>query len=341
MARVSIIGGGNVAHALAAMFAREDTVTVITRRPNLWNNQLLFSLDGKLFKTSRLIYATSSMSYVSESRIIVVALPQFAVESVLSELVRHVMSRSTIIFIPAPAKISQYARMFVKDVGVVGLQRVPFVARIAEYGKLVKISGCRAVHRIAFSESVDVDAISALIKNLAGGQVETMSSLLALSFSNSNALLHPSRLCVLFKEWRNRTYCHNPLFYGEWTDASSELYVSADMEMRRVMQHFSELNLETDYESVFDHYEVSSAHELTEKLRSIPSLNKLSSPMIKRGNEWYPDFDSRYFTEDVPYGTMAIQRCARDVSAETPTIDRMIAEIESIVMESVHGDAYI
>jgi hypothetical protein len=114
-------------------------------------------------------------------------------------------------------------------------------------------------------------------------------------------LLHPSRLIVLFDKWREKKFTYNPPFYGEWTDASSELYLAADYKMKCVMQKYSCFDMLIDHESVLDHYNVKNAHELTVKLQSISSFREILSPMKKQGELWVPDFESRYFTEDVNF----------------------------------------
>ena len=42
------------------------------------------------------------------------------------------------------------------------------------------------------------------------------------------------------------------------------------------------------------------------------------------GDRWEPDYKSRYFTEDIPFGTKVIQRYAKKVGVAMPTIDYMV-----------------
>ncbi len=87
-----------------------------------------------------------------------------------------------------------------------------------------------------------------------------------------------------------------------------------------------------DYESAFDHYGVSSVPELTQKIRSIPSFRGIEAPYCLDGENLYvPDLASRYFTEDVAYGTVRIQRLARQARVATPTIDMFVERIGNLV----------
>ena len=50
---------------------------------------------------------------------------------------------------------------------------------------------------------------------------------------------------------------------------------------------------------------------------------------MARGGGWCPDWNSRYFTEDIPFGTRIIQECARQLGIPTPTIDFLVSFITS------------
>lgn len=332
MDRVCIVGGGNVAHSLAAAIARVEPVTVVSRRPGAWSTVLVSEQDGAMRGTTYPVHSTSEMTSVAHARYVFIALPQNAIESIMPILLQCVAPGSSLVFVPAPASIPDYAKKLLgKGVGVAALQRVPFIARIIDYGTKVRMSNTRTLHKVAASGDVDTDRLSACLRKWFGGDVSFLSSFLSLVFSNSNPLLHPSRMVVLFRNWRERTYLRNPLFYGEWTDESSRLYIEADREMLSVMRRYDEINVCTDYESVLSHYQVSSAAELTLKLRSIPSFRQILAPMVRIGGRLIPDFNSRYFTEDVPYGMCAIRRRAVDVGVETPVISRLLQGMHEIV----------
>ena len=328
MGSVCIYGGGNIAHSLVAAISAVQPVTVITRRPESWDLRMAFVQDGEMHEGLKEVNATSDASAAGMADIIFIALPQFAVEEAISSLLPNLKRGATVVFVPAPAKTAEYASRIVgRGCRVVGLQRVPFISRIIEYGHSVSISLPRPIHKLVVSDISMRDIWSRNCKIWFGGDAEYLSSFLTFAFSNSNPLLHPSRLVVLFENWRNRCYAYNPPFYGEWTDESSKLYIAADMEMFKVMSCFPEIDLSTDYESVLSHYEVKSAPELTVKIRSIPSFKMILSPMKDVHGRLQPDFGSRYFTEDVPYGTKPIVEYANQVGIRVPTIDYLAKEV--------------
>ena len=317
---VFVYGGGNIAHSLAAKISQTQPVTVITRRPTSWTRRLSFEQGGKTVESRFDVSATEDARAVSATELIFVALPQFAIEETLDRIVPYLNAGSTVAFVPAPARIVRYAELLAsRGINVVGFQRVPYISRIVEYGRAVRISDDRDVYRIVVSDSSLTYAWNEWCPLWFGGRAEYLSSFLTLAFSNSNPLLHPSRLVVLFKDWRNKTFPDNPPFYGEWTDESSELYISADSEMREVMSRYP-IDMQRDYESVLDHYCVKTACELTVKLRSIPSFRTILSPMLRTVDGWVPDFSSRYFTEDVQFGLAELLQFAETVGVQVPTM---------------------
>ena len=67
-------------------------------------------------------------------------------------------------------------------------------------------------------------------------------------------------------------------------------------------------------------YAVVDTRTLTLKLKSIPSFSTILSPMMDVSMGWLPDFSSRYFAEDFPYGLSFIHDLAHEHNIECPTI---------------------
>ena len=326
MTSVSIIGGGNIAHSLAAVITQYQDVTVVTRRPDAWDSHISFEQAGVPHLCPFAVRATCDVVTVNDADVVFVALPQFAVGGVVMDLARTLKHGAIVVFVPAPAKTAEYAEaLSAAGCQAVGIQRVPFISRTLEYGHSVRISDPRAVHKIFAPDGATLQKLTPLCQKWFGGSVEYLSSYLSFAFSNSNPLLHPARLKVLLDGGDNGKYEQCPYFYADWTDASSELYLDADGEMYSVFSKIATDAARSDYESVFDHYGVTSADALTQKIRSIKSFKPILAPWKQsdRGS-WVPDYKSRYFTEDIPFGTSVIQSYARHEDINTPTIDGFV-----------------
>lgn len=125
----------------------------------------------------------------------------------------------------------------------------------------------------------------------------------------------------LFRHYREGTfYDRQFLFYEEWTEEASELYIRADQELLALCSRCPGMEIGRDIIPVLNYYESRNAAELTGKIRSIPAFRGVKAPMVLREQGWAPDFASRYFTEDVPLGTGPICRLAEKLGVPSPTL---------------------
>ena len=76
--------------------------------------------------------------------------------------------------------------------------------------------------------------------------------------------------------------------------------------------------------TILDYYESTDAVSLANKLQSIQAFKGIKSPMKKVDGGYIPDFGSRYFTEDFPYGLQIVQQQSRQHDISTPTIDEIL-----------------
>ena len=146
-----------------------------------------------------------------------------------------------------------------------------------------------------------------------------LSNYLEASLSNSNPLLHPARLYGMWHDWKGETYKDQTLFYAQWDELSSEVYIAMDEEFQRLCKTVGVV-----IPNVLDYYESTDASSLTRKLRSIAAFQTIKAPMIQTKEGWIPDFESRYFTEDFPYGLQIVKDLAVQKYIQTPTIDKVL-----------------
>ena len=72
---------------------------------------------------------------------------------------------------------------------------------------------------------------------------------------------------------------------------------------------------------LLDYYESTDASSLTRKIQSIPAFQTISSPMKQVEGGWMVDFESRYFTEDFPFGLRWIHDLCYKYQIYTPKIE--------------------
>lgn len=106
----------------------------------------------------------------------------------------------------------------------------------------------------------------------------------------------------MWKDWKpGMSFERNPEFYCDWTIEAAELLIAMDEEFQSLLK---KIGLKEDaIPPILQYYESTDAESLTRKLHSIPAFKGILSPMVvNQFGKYEPDFSSRYFTEDFPYG---------------------------------------
>lgn len=203
-----------------------------------------------------------------------------------------------------------------------GFQRVPFISRVEEYGKSAHLLGFKDEYKIAVENVSDEDkvAFASMIQEWFERPVRLLKNYYEASLTNSNPLLHTSRLYTMFGgENEGRIFPRIPLFYEEWTEAAADLYIKMDEEFFRLLKVLpvSDGFLPT----ALAYYESHDAQSLAKRLSSIQGFKGIITPMVKVCEGYVPDYNSRYFTEDFPYGIRYIWKLAHDNDVSCPNID--------------------
>ena len=172
---------------------------------------------------------------------------------------------------------------------------------------------------VAVEQTVDKQLVRQKLQGLFAVPIILMDSYYEVSLSNSNPLLHPARLYTMWKDWHpSVVYEKNPFFYSDWTLEASELLLKMDDEFQTLLKtlHIRAGAIPT----ILDYYECSDAESLTQKFHDIPAFKGILSPMIQTAEGFIPDFHSRYFTEDYPYGMRYIVDLALQNNTDIPVI---------------------
>lgn len=181
------------------------------------------------------------------------------------------------------------------------MQRVPFIARVLEYGSRAEIKGYKKDLLVRVENSADPKAVGAQLEELFDLPVRLAEHHLQVTLSNSNPLLHTARMYTMWKDYKpGMVYPHNPDFYCDWTVEASRLLLSMDEEFQQLVAALP-ISL-SRLEPVLEFYEAQDAASLTEAIAGHEWFVGIKSPMRGVEGGWAPDFDSRYFVEDFLFG---------------------------------------
>ena len=322
--KICICGGGNLGHVVAGFVAaqKKHEVCLLTRHPERWSQDLTIEAPAETTFTGHLngLYSDAQQA-VSDTDIVLLCLPGYAIRETLLQIkdflrpgtaVGSVVS-STGFFFEAMELLPSSQPLF-------GFQRVPFISRIIEYGHKARLMGYKDSLELAIEQSSNPESLRLVLQQMLRTPIHLLKSHYEVSLSNSNPLLHPSRLYSLWKDWHEGiVYDRIPLFYEEWTEEAAELYIQMDNELQALLEQLPVRK--GSIATVLDYYESTDAVSLARKLRSIEAFKGILAPMKEVEGGYVPNFHSRYFTEDFPYGLAIVHRLTHEKGVPSPTID--------------------
>ena len=326
MDTICICGGGSLGHVIAGYLSAKKgiKVNVLTQRPQQWRHELSISTPEGCTLVGKLnIVSSHPKEALSNASIALLCLPGYAIKDELLKIKSYVNKHTHVgTVFSSTGFFFEALELLDEDVPLWGFQRVPFIARTNVYGESAHLLGYKNSHNIAVERCNDKEIFRSQIEELFDAPVHLLNNYYEASFTNSNPILHPSRLYTLFKDWnKNVYYDHQFLFYEEWTNEASELLITLDRELFSVL---AKLPVASDFlMPILPYYESTDAESLTRKIRSISSFKGITTPMTLSERGWKPDLNSRYFREDFMHGLRYIYQEAHRLGVETPMIDKV------------------
>ena len=324
---VCICGGGNLGHVAAGFLSAHGDceVKLLTRHPERWQKQLeITTPEGGLLKGQINNISSDPNKVVSHADIVLLCLPGFSIRDVLRQIAPALTPGTAVgSIVCSTGFFFEAFKALPAQTPLFGFQRVPFISRLTDYGHKADLLGYKPNLSIAIEQTNDKETLRAEIEHLFRVPVQLLSSYYEVSLTNSNPLLHPARLYSLWKDWHEGVvYPNESLFYEQWTVEASNYLIQMDEEFQRLLDVLPVTK--GSIPTILDYYESTDAASLTQKLHSIQAFKGIKSPMKKVDGGYVPDFGSRYFTEDFPFGLQIVQQQARQHGVSTPVIDKIL-----------------
>lgn len=324
MTRLCICGGGSLGHVCAGVLSSQEDVQVniFTQHPERWSNQIqVKDENGRIFKGLLNVISSNPEEAVKDCDIVLLCLPGYAIETTLKSIKPYVPNCvvgsivcSTGFFFAAHKILGEQQKLF-------GFQRVPYIARTEKYGQSANLLGYKPQLAIATENIERVEDFRMLVERLWSTPTKLLSSYYEVSLTNSNPILHTGRLYSMWKDWNGEVFDHNILFYKEWTNEASQTLIDMDAEFMQLLEVLPVSK--GAIPPLLEYYESTDAESLTRKISSIKAFQNITSPMKSVENGWIPDFESRYFTEDFPYGLKIIVDLAKEKNINCPHINKV------------------
>lgn len=321
---ITIIGGGSLGHVIAGWLANKGyTVTVLTRNPDNWNKTLTIHYNTNTFATHLYRITKDAEKGVKDADVIILTVPGYANASELHYIQPYLKDGSFVggVFCSS-GFFFEALKILPQNIKLWGFQRVPFIARVGQYGHTANILGTKSELNIAVERASleEKEEFREWVESAFDTPTILRNNYLEVSITNSNPILHTARLYTMFRDWTDEMRAdHNILFYEEWTEEAADLMIKMDSELFKIIEY---LPVNKNYlVPLLDYYESHDAKSLKEKLSSISGFKGITSPMKQDERGWYPDFQSRYFTEDFGYSLRYIWELGKKYCVDTPLID--------------------
>ena len=328
MKRICICGGGSLGHVIAGWLSAKGKaeVSILSGKPHAWGASIDVHVpEGNVLSGAIAAVSAEPSEVIPDADVVLMCYPGFMIPSALESIKPFLHSKtfvgsvfsSTGFFFEAKKVLSHEQPLW-------GFQRVPFISRVKEYGRSANLLGYKPCYHIAVENVSEQEKrdFSDLVENWFERPVHLLKNYYEASLTNSNPLLHTSRLYTMFGGGNEgKVYPRMIKFYEEWTVEAADMLIKMDAEFFKVLKH---LPVTEGYlPPILEYYESVDAQSLAGKLSSISGFKGITSPMVQTDEGWVADFASRYFTEDFPYGLKYIWQLAHENGIQVPNIDKV------------------
>jgi hypothetical protein len=345
--KITICGGGNGAQALVPVAAHGLNCPVDIYAPFSDEAQRLqakaaahggIEAIGAVHAKARpRRISADPAEVIPGSEVVVLVLPAFAHETTLRQIVPFLDRDAWVGAIPARSGFDYSAAMHLEmqgrgDVGLFGLQTLPWACRIQEYGQQVHILGVKRAVDAASRPAGRIGELALLLAQMLGLVVDPAASFLALTLANTGQLIHPGIMYALFARWDGTLFDAAPPFYQGLDEEGARVLadLSDDVQaIRARLQTALDLSAVRPLKDWLMHAygdaiaDPSSLHSAFVTNRAYAGL-KAPVRHVAPG-QLAPDFSARYLTEDVPFGLAVTRAIAALAGVATPAMDRVIA----------------
>ena len=274
MKRICICGGGSLGHVIAGWLSAKGKaeVSILSGKPHAWGASIDVHVpEGNVLSGAIAAVSAEPSEVIPDADVVLLCYPGFMIPSALESIKPFLHSKtfvgsvfsSTGFFFEAKKVLSHEQPLW-------GFQRVPFISRVKEYGRSANLLGYKPCYHIAVENVSEQEkrVFSDLVANWFERPVHLLKNYYEASLTNSNPLLHTSRLYTMFGGGNEgKVYPRMIKFYEEWTVEAADMLIKMDAEFFKVLKH---LPVTEGYlPPILEYYESVDAQSLAGKLSSI------------------------------------------------------------------------
>ena len=280
--------------------------------------------------------------------VVIMALPSLFHQNYLEALKPYLKPGVVLGAMPGQAGFDLCARFCLGDdfcsaSNLFSLETLPWACRIVEYGKVVEVLGTKKEIDVVIAPKqglTSVKPVQDLLQKIVGRLpiMKPSSNFLAVTLMNINSVWHPTISYSYYHDKDpNKPMDEPPLFYQGATEYTGEMLDKCSdevLEIKRVLKEkypnmdMSALTHVRDWMIRSYGDDIGDQSNLFRMLVTNKGYRGLTHPTIETeiGGEkkFLPNFQYRYFSEDLPCGLLVTRGIAELAGVETPNIDKVL-----------------
>lgn len=354
---VSIIGGGNSAHALIPLLSKANyEVNLLSGKPGSWKKKIKLEYQSESNEVKETF--TGELNNVSNdpatilpnADLIILCLPVSQYKNTLYKIAPYINKNRKVYLGTIYGQggfnwmvDSIKAKYSLNKLVTFAIGLIPFVARIKEYGETGITYGPKARNVAAVHPHEEFDFLNDTIFNdmcfkwFNTGAFSQADNFISLTLSVDNQIIHPSRIYGLYlknKEgWDTKE--NVPFFYKDYDDLSAGLLQKVDDDYSKIRHRIINDNPKDDFKYMLDYlslerFSYASANEdIKSSFTNSKTLRLIETPVIKnKKNKWELNKNNRFFTDDIFYGLCIAKWYAEQYKIEVPMIDQILGFVQ-------------
>jgi len=293
--RVGIAGAGSIAFGTAALLHENGHAPMLWSPSGAGTEALRtdpLQAAGAIEASFSVAVAGSARQLAEENDVLLIALPAYGHKTVMDALAPHIRHGQHVVISSHASLGAVYLMQALAARGVeapITAWGTTVVTGRRQSGNAVQVNTVRARVDMCTVPASRTDAALALCQTLFGDRFQTRDGLLAISLSNLNPQNHLGiALCNITRMERGETWSQGQ----NVTPTVGRLLEQLDLERLAIARA-----LELDVKTIFEHFHLSFHVP-------VASISEMNQAMHAQGNGGTGPVtaDSRYVTEDVPYG---------------------------------------
>jgi len=352
MKKITIVGGGSSAHIVAPLLANLGfRVTILTSKPDLWKKTLKVEFQSENGDVEKIVEGNIHLATndekiaLKDAEIILLCMPVSQYFKVLLRIGEHI-SKDKEVWIGSIYGQGGVNWMYNEIKEKFSLDKlvyfsyglIPWICRTKEYGSVGITYGAKYINIVSvFPKNKFNELNNDLLKKISlegGGISKTYqaNNFLSLTLSVDNQIIHTSRMYGLYLKNKQgwKTLDEVPYFYKEFDESSANILKMLDADYEKVRQKIKDLNPDESFDHMLNYLDLerftnnSSNENIKESFIESKTLGRIKTPVMKEGERYVLDKNSRFFTDDIFYGIAIVKWLADKYKIDVPMINELL-----------------